>query len=214
MWQKNSEIFILWWRPNLPISNFPLPFQFYTPILVIVACSWVAFWIVRTDAPARCGLGITTLLSVIKLGFGGGKNKPQVGYPTALDVFNIICLGTVFAALCEFAIINFISCYIARYKAEEEKRKEAQDKAKDLLEKAKELLEQNIAKPSQEEGTNEDDAVVEDEIHTAEAFEEQDLSKVLTRAQCGKTRKLLSPKKFVKSALLVTLSLSNNIDFT
>ena len=145
-----------------------------------MACSWVAFWIVRTDAPARCGLGITTLLSVIKLGFGGGKNKPQVGYPTALDVFNIICLGTVFAALCEFAIINFISCYIARYKAEEEKRKEAQDKAKDLLEKAKELLEQNIAKPSQEEGTNEDDAVVEDEIHTAEAFEEQDLSKVLT----------------------------------
>ena len=143
-----------------------------------MACSWVAFWIVRTDAPARCGLGITTLLSVIKLGFGGGKNKPQVGYPTALDVFNVICLGTVFAALCEFAIINFISCYIARYKAEEEKRKEAQDKAKDLLEKAKELLEQTIAKPSQEEDTKEVEVVVEDEIHTAEAFEDQDLSKV------------------------------------
>jgi hypothetical protein len=27
--------------------------QIYTPLLVIVMCSWVAFWIVKTDAPAR-----------------------------------------------------------------------------------------------------------------------------------------------------------------
>ena len=66
--------------------------QIYTPLLVIVMCSWVAFWIVKTDAPARCGLGITTVLSVTKIGFGG-KGKPQVGYPTALDIFVVICLG-------------------------------------------------------------------------------------------------------------------------
>merc|ERR1712223_656629 len=108
--------------------------QYYTPLLVIVMCSWVAFWIVRTDAPARCALGITTVLSVTKIGFGG-KGKPQVGYPTAMDVFVIICLGSVFAALCEFAILNFISVFMTRYKAEEEKVKEAQEKAKDLLEK-------------------------------------------------------------------------------
>ena len=43
----------------------------------MVMCSWVAFWIVKSDAAGRCSLGITTVLSVIKIGFGG-KGKPQV----------------------------------------------------------------------------------------------------------------------------------------
>ena len=83
-----------------------------------VMCSWVAFWIVKTDAPARCGLGITTILSVTKIGFGGGKGKPQVGYPTAMDVFVIICLMSVFAALCEFVVMNFISVTMTRLKVQ------------------------------------------------------------------------------------------------
>jgi hypothetical protein len=43
----------------------------------MVICSWVAFWIVKSDAAGRCSLGITTVLSVIKIGFGD-KGKPQV----------------------------------------------------------------------------------------------------------------------------------------
>ena len=77
----------------------------------------------KTDVPARCALGITTVLSVTKIGFGG-KGKPQVGYPTALDIFVLICFMSVFAALVEFAVINFITVFINRYKAAEEKRKE------------------------------------------------------------------------------------------
>ena len=73
-----------------------------------------------------------------KIGFGGGKGKPQVGYPTAMDVFVIICLMSVFAALCEFAIINFISVTLSRHKAREQEMKEAEEKN---LEKAKELIE-------------------------------------------------------------------------
>ena len=73
-----------------------------------------------------------------KIGFGGGKGKPQVGYPTAMDVFVIICLMSVFAALCEFAIINFISVTLSRRKAREQELKEAEEKN---LEKAKELIE-------------------------------------------------------------------------
>ena len=81
------------------IAKIIMHFQVYTPLLVIVMCSWVAFWIVRTDAPARCGLGITTVLSVTKIGFGG-KGKPQVGYPTAMDIFVMICLGSGINAFC------------------------------------------------------------------------------------------------------------------
>ena len=61
-----------------------------------------------------------------------------MGYPTAMDVFVIICLMSVFAALCEFAIINFISVTLSRRKAREQELKEAEEKN---LEKAKELIE-------------------------------------------------------------------------
>ena len=78
----------------------------------------------RTDAPARGALGITTILSITKIGFGE-KGKPMFPYPTAMDVFVIICFGSVFAALLEFATITFIAAYINRYKANEEKEREA-----------------------------------------------------------------------------------------
>ena len=47
----------------------------------------------------------------------------QVGYPTALDVFIIICFFTVFAALVEFAILNFIDTLVRRIKKKDKERK-------------------------------------------------------------------------------------------
>ena len=91
----------------------------YFPLNLVVGCSWVAFWIVKTDVPARVALGVTTVLSVTKIGIDG-KGKPQVGYSTALDVYNIICFFYTFAALTEFAVINFIPKFIKRYKDREE----------------------------------------------------------------------------------------------
>ena len=87
-----------------------------------------------------------------------------------MDVFVIICLGSVFAALCEFAILNFISVFMTRYKAEEEKLKEAQDKAKDLLEKVTDQIIIASKKPAV------DILVAEsvDEIQPIEEFREDD----------------------------------------
>ena len=48
----------------------------------------------------------------------------QVGYPTALDVFIIICFVTVFAALVEFAILNFIDTLIRRIKKRDKERRQ------------------------------------------------------------------------------------------
>ncbi|XP_040582726.1 gamma-aminobutyric acid receptor subunit gamma-2 isoform X3 [Lepeophtheirus salmonis] len=50
--------------------------QIYTPMFIIVMCSWVAFWIVKTDAPSRVSLGVASSLSVTKIGFAG-KGKPN-----------------------------------------------------------------------------------------------------------------------------------------
>ena len=56
-------------------------FQIYVPLTLIVCCSWVTFWLMKTDKgseiPARTSLGATTVLSVVTIGFGG-KGKPQV----------------------------------------------------------------------------------------------------------------------------------------
>ena len=52
--------------------------------------------------------------------------KPQVGYSTALDMFIILCFITVFAALVEFAILNFIDTIMRRIKKQDrEKQKVA-----------------------------------------------------------------------------------------
>lgn len=91
----------------------------YFPLNLVVACSWVAFWIVKTDVPARVSLGVTTVLSVTKIGFDG-KGKPQVGYSTALDIYIILCFFYTFAALTEFAIVNFIPKFVKRHKDLEE----------------------------------------------------------------------------------------------
>ena len=77
------------------------------------------------EVPARTALGATTVLSIVNLGFGG-KSKPKVGYATALDMYIVLCFVAVFAALVEFACINFIDIFIKRFKiweAEEEKKK-------------------------------------------------------------------------------------------
>lgn len=87
--------------------------QIYTPLLLMVFCSWVAFWIVRTDVPSRCGLGVTTVLSVAKIGFVGGAGKPQVPYATALDTFVIICFLSVFASLIEVGRQSGVSFLLA-----------------------------------------------------------------------------------------------------
>ncbi|XP_023321281.1 gamma-aminobutyric acid receptor subunit alpha-6 isoform X3 [Eurytemora carolleeae] len=107
----------------------------YFPLTLIVMCSWVSFWIVKTDVPSRVSLGVTSLLSVTKVGFGG-KAKPQIGYATALDVYTIICFFFSFAALLEFALINFIDTYFKRLKQWEQDNPEQARKRRDRFKRA------------------------------------------------------------------------------
>ena len=47
----------------------------------------------------------------------------QVGYATALDVFIVICFVMVFAALMEFAFLNFLDTLVRRLKKKEAERR-------------------------------------------------------------------------------------------
>lgn len=82
--------------------------QLYVPCGLIVSCSWVSFWIDPAAVPARVQLGVTTVLSMTTIGFGGRAQMPRVSYATALDSFVIICFSFVFAVMIEYAAINFL----------------------------------------------------------------------------------------------------------
>ena len=58
--------------------------QVYTPLVIIVMSSWVSFWLIKTDkgqeTPARTGLGSTTVLAVVTIGFGFAGGGKQTGF--------------------------------------------------------------------------------------------------------------------------------------
>ncbi|XP_061301919.1 glycine receptor subunit alpha-4 isoform X1 [Pezoporus flaviventris] len=83
--------------------------QMYIPSLLIVILSWVSFWINMDAAPARVGLGITTVLTMTTQSAGSRASLPKVSYVKAIDIWMAICLLFVFAALLEYAAVNFVS---------------------------------------------------------------------------------------------------------
>ncbi|XP_045584119.1 gamma-aminobutyric acid receptor subunit alpha-6 isoform X1 [Procambarus clarkii] len=101
--------------------------QVYVPCILIVCCSWVAFWITKKDVPGRVCLGTTTVLSLTKMGIGGRASMPQVSYLTSLDYFNFLCFAYVFGAIVEFAMINFFERMAKRRRIQVEDAKKAFD---------------------------------------------------------------------------------------
>jgi len=53
--------------------------------------------------------GITTLLTTSTIGLTGRAGIPKVSYSTALDVFLLMCFSFVFAALVEYAGVNYFT---------------------------------------------------------------------------------------------------------
>ncbi|XP_016106142.1 glycine receptor, alpha 4b isoform X1 [Sinocyclocheilus grahami] len=83
--------------------------QMYIPSLLTVILSWVSFWINMDAAPARVGLGITTVLTMTTQSSGSRASLPKVSYVKAIDIWMAVCLLYVFAALLEYAAVNFVS---------------------------------------------------------------------------------------------------------
>ena len=58
--------------------------------------------------------GITTLLTTCTIAITGREGIPKVSYSTALDLFLLLCFSFVFAALVEFAAVNYFTKSVQR----------------------------------------------------------------------------------------------------
>ncbi|XP_076987098.1 gamma-aminobutyric acid receptor subunit delta [Tamandua tetradactyla] len=91
--------------------------QSYMPSVLLVAMSWLSFWISQAAVPARVSLGITTVLTMTTLMVSARSSLPRASAIKALDVYFWICYVFVFAALVEYAFAHFNADYRKKRKA-------------------------------------------------------------------------------------------------
>jgi len=77
------------------------------PSILIVMLSWVSFWINHEATSARVALGITTVLTMTTISTGVRASLPRISYVKAIDIYLVTCFVFVFAALLEYAAVNY-----------------------------------------------------------------------------------------------------------
>ncbi|KAL1116300.1 hypothetical protein AAG570_005795 [Ranatra chinensis] len=108
-------------------------FQTYLPSILIVMLSWVSFWINHEATSARVALGITTVLTMTTISTGVRSSLPRISYVKAIDIYLVMCFVFVFAALLEYAAVNY-TYWGARAKKKTKKSKEVEETSKSSLE--------------------------------------------------------------------------------
>ncbi|MGH0141903.1 UNVERIFIED_CONTAM: hypothetical protein FKN15_019946 [Acipenser sinensis] len=72
----------------------------YVPSTLLVALSWVSFWISQSSVPARTCIGVTTVLTMTTLMMGARTSLPNANcFIKAIDVYLGICFSFIFGAL-------------------------------------------------------------------------------------------------------------------
>lgn len=82
--------------------------DYFLPSMMIVAISWVSFWLQADQTPARTTLGCTTMLSFITLASSQFNHLPKVSYIKISEVWFFGCTLFIFGSLVEFAFVNTI----------------------------------------------------------------------------------------------------------
>ncbi|CAG0919643.1 unnamed protein product [Notodromas monacha] len=113
--------------------------QTYLPVMLIVMLSWVSFWINHEATPARVALGITTVLTMTTISTGVRSSLPRISYVKAIDIYLVMGFVFVFAALLEYAAVNYtnacrnakkqkaaLAAEVAKKKKEAEEAKKAE----------------------------------------------------------------------------------------
>ena len=116
--------------------------------------SWVSFWLNRGAAPARVGLGVTTVLTMTTLINSVNAALPKISYMKSIDIYLFVCFFMVFGALIEYACVGYTdkriqlrkNRFLALQKLMEEKKQE--------MEKQMELKSLEVQDSSYQNGYN------------------------------------------------------------
>ena len=79
------------------------------PLILIVAMSWIVFWIDPKESGIQISVAITTMLTLIADRFAVGAELPKVSYLTRLDFFILSGTILVFASLIEVIVTSTIA---------------------------------------------------------------------------------------------------------
>jgi hypothetical protein len=82
--------------------------KIFLPLLVIVAISWVVFWMNREMLGRRAGVSVTGILTVIAYQFVVSEALPRVSYLTVLDKVLLLSTLTIAATLLESLIVEAV----------------------------------------------------------------------------------------------------------
>ena len=77
-----------------------------TPLLFIVAMSWIAFWIDPKESGSQISVSVTSMLTLIAYRFAVGATLPKVSYLTRMDHFILLATVLIFATLVEVVVTS------------------------------------------------------------------------------------------------------------
>jgi hypothetical protein len=78
----------------------------FIPLSLITVCGLLSLWVDIAVPPARVGLSITAILSLVALSFPLNADMPDAPYLTWTSIYNIICLFFAFITVVVFIIVH------------------------------------------------------------------------------------------------------------
>ncbi len=81
--------------------------QVFFPSVLLVALSWLAFWLGRDAVTARVFVGLLVMTSLTMVSNSSNDSLPTVSYTKAIDIWFAVCFLFVFAVLAEVAVVEF-----------------------------------------------------------------------------------------------------------
>jgi preprotein translocase subunit SecE len=79
------------------------------PLIMIVAMSWVVFWIDPTEGGVQIGVSMTAMLTLIAYRFAVGAELPKVSYVTRMDLFLLGAAVLIFTTLMEVIVTSTLA---------------------------------------------------------------------------------------------------------
>ena len=79
------------------------------PLILVVAMSWVVFWIDPKESGTQIGVSVTAMLTLIAYRFAVGASLPRVEYMTSLDLFILGTSILVFASLVQVVVTSYLA---------------------------------------------------------------------------------------------------------